>query len=138
MITASVLFMKNKKASTIFSQPERIGKNENHSRRTDSRQLEQQRSRSEKCNPQCSRCGSENLKSGAGKKPGQESLRCEDCGEFLGYSPIKRLKRLRKQKNLTDSLDFLESCGISNEAAQVFLLTEVGEIANQQKPNTLS
>jgi transcription elongation factor Elf1 len=80
----------------------------------------------------CPHCNSENLKTGAGKKPGLESLRCEDCGDFLGYSPIKRLKRLRKQKNLTDSLDFLESRGISNEIAQVFLLTEVGAIGGAE------
>lgn len=76
----------------------------------------------------CPRCSSKNLKSGAGKKPGEESFRCEDCGNFLGYSPVKRLKRLRKPKNLTDSLNFLESRGVVSEAAQIFVLNEVGVI----------
>ena len=74
----------------------------------------------------CSHCGSQNIRSGAGLKPGEESRRCSDCGEFLGYSPIERLKRLRKRKNLTDSLNLLESCGIRSEDAQIFILSEVG------------
>jgi transposase-like protein len=48
----------------------------------------------------CPRCGSENFKSGAGLKPGQESRRCSDCGEFLGYSPVERLKRPKKRPKL--------------------------------------
>lgn len=84
-------------------------------------------------NSTCPRCGKENLKSGAGKKPGQESIGCGDCGEFLGYSPVKRLKRLRKRKNITDSLNFLESCGIVSEAAQIFVLNEVGAMKGGAK-----
>jgi hypothetical protein len=96
-----------------------------------SRQSETERSRSEKCNPQCSRCGSTNIKIGAGLRPREESRRCADCGEFLGYSPLERLKRLRKRGNLTESLDLLECCGIRSEEAQVFLLTEVGAIGGE-------
>jgi hypothetical protein len=76
----------------------------------------------------CPRCGSTSFQSGAGLKPGQESRKCSDCGEFLGYLPVKRLKRLRKQRNLTDCLNLLESCKISSETAQLFVLDEVGAI----------
>jgi hypothetical protein len=79
----------------------------------------------------CYRCGSTNIKIGAGLRPGQESRRCADCGEFLGYSPVERLKRLRKRGNLTESLELLESCGIRSEEAQVFLLNEVGAIGGE-------
>jgi hypothetical protein len=74
----------------------------------------------------CSHCGSQNIRSGAGLKPGQQSQRCSDCGEFLGYSPVKTLKKLRKRQKLTDSLNLLESHGIRSEEAQLFLLSEVG------------
>jgi hypothetical protein len=91
----------------------------------------------------CPHCGSENLKSGAGLKPGQQSRRCADCGEFLGYSPIQNLKRLRRRKNLTDCLNLLESRGIVSQEAQIFLLTEVGAVVEREaldlgKLNTLS
>lgn len=76
----------------------------------------------------CPRCGSTNLKIGAGLKPGQESQRCSDCGEFLGYLPIKPLKKLRKRRKLTDSLNLLESHGIRSEEAQIFVLSEVAAI----------
>lgn len=46
----------------------------------------------------CHRCGSNNTKSGAGLKPGQESRKCGDCGEFLGYLPVARLKRPKKRR----------------------------------------
>lgn len=82
--------------------------------------------KNENCSHHCPQCGSTNVRSGAGKKPGEQSKRCGDCGEFLGYSPLERLKRLRKRKNLTESLNLLESCGIRSEEAQLFLLSEVG------------
>lgn len=59
-----------------------------------------------------------------GQSP-QPQICCGDCGKFLGYSPLKRLKRLRKRKNLTDSLNFLESRGILSEATQIFVLSEL-------------
>jgi transposase-like protein len=74
----------------------------------------------------CPRCGSKNLKGGAGLKPGEESQRCSDCGEFLEYLPIKPLKKLRKRRKLTDSLNLLEAHGIKSEAAQLLLLSAVG------------
>ncbi len=77
------------------------------------------------------RCGGTLAKTGAGRKPGEESRRCLDCGEFLGYSPIERLRRLRKQNNLTDSLNFLESRGIVSQEAQIFLLNELGAIGGE-------
>jgi hypothetical protein len=45
----------------------------------------------------CPHCHSQNLKSGAGLQPKQESRRCSDCGKFLGYFPVKELKRARKR-----------------------------------------
>jgi len=74
----------------------------------------------------CPHCHSQNLKSGAGRKPNEESRRCGDCGEFLGYLPVERLKKLRKRRNLTDSLNLLESHGIRSEEAQLFLLSAAG------------
>lgn len=46
----------------------------------------------------CCQCGSTNLKNGAGLKPGEESLKCLDCGKFLGYLPIEPLKRPKKRR----------------------------------------
>lgn len=76
--------------------------------------------------PSCNRCGSENLKLGAGRKPQEQSKRCSDCGQFLGYQPLERLKKLRKRRKLTESLNLLESHGIKSEAAQLFLLSATG------------
>jgi hypothetical protein len=74
----------------------------------------------------CHRCGSADIKIGAGLKPGQVSQKCGDCGEFLGYSPVARLKRAKKRKNLTESLNLLESCGIRSEQLQLFVLSAIG------------
>lgn len=76
--------------------------------------------------PPCPHCGATSYRPGAGRKPNEESRRCGDCGEFLGYLPVKRLKKLRKQRKLTDSLNLLESHGIKSEAAQLLLLSAVG------------
>jgi hypothetical protein len=74
----------------------------------------------------CSRCGSTNLKSGAGLKPGEESRHCKDCRKFLGYQPIPQLKRLRRRKKLTESLEILQNQGIRDEQTQLFLLSAIG------------
>jgi transposase-like protein len=65
----------------------------------------------------CPHCQSTNLIVGAGKKPGEESRRCEDCKHFLGYSPVARLQQARKRKQLTECLQVLESQGIQSELA---------------------
>jgi hypothetical protein len=79
----------------------------------------------------CPHCASENLKSGAGKKGGEQSIRCTDCRKFLGYQPIPQLKRLRRQRRLTDCLNLLESHGVSSETAQLFVLSEVSAIGGE-------
>lgn len=38
-------------------------------------------------------CPHNNIRTGAGKKPLEESHHCKDCGKFLEYSPIERFKR---------------------------------------------
>jgi hypothetical protein len=74
----------------------------------------------------CCHCGSENLKTGAGKKSREQSIHCADCRKFLGYQPISQLKRLRRRKKLTESLNLLESQGIQGELTQLFILSAIG------------
>jgi hypothetical protein len=70
----------------------------------------------------CPHCGSGNLKIGAGKKPGDESRRCNNCKHFLGYSPLAKLKKSRRRKELTDCLEILENQGIRGDLA-IFTLS---------------
>lgn len=77
-------------------------------------------------NMPCAKCGSTSVRTGAGRKPQEESRRCSDCGGFLGYLPVKPLKKLRKQRKLAHSLNLLESHGIKSEAAQIFVLSRIG------------
>jgi transposase-like protein len=70
----------------------------------------------------CPNCGSANLSKGAGLKPGQISLKCSDCKAFIGY---RKLQKLKRQKDLTTCLEFLESCGISGDVVTVFVLGQV-------------
>jgi hypothetical protein len=73
----------------------------------------------------CPHCGSGNLKIGAGLQPGEESRRCNDCKHFLGYSPLRKLKKARKRQELTNCLEILENQGIRGDVA-VFVLGQVG------------
>jgi transposase-like protein len=77
-------------------------------------------------NPTCPQCGSANLSTGAGRKPGEMSLRCSECKAFIGYRDIgklRRLQRLRRQKQTTDCLNFIEKhAGLSSDEA-IFVLT---------------
>lgn len=84
----------------------------------------------------CPRCDSSNLRSGAGRKPNEESRRCGNCGEFLGYLPVERLKKLRKRRNLTDSLNLLESHGIVSQEAQIFALSNIGAMGGESWANS--
>ncbi len=74
----------------------------------------------------CPHCGSTNIILGAGLKPGEESQRCGDCRFFLGYSPVTRLKKSRKSKALTESIQLLEDSGIQGETA-LFTLSLVDD-----------
>jgi hypothetical protein len=65
----------------------------------------------------CLHCGSENSKIGASLKPGEESHRCNDCKTFLRYSPLAKLKKARKRKELTKCLEILENRGIQGDLA---------------------
>ncbi len=65
----------------------------------------------------CDHCGSGNFKIGAGRKGGEQSIRCTDCKFFLGYSPVSRLKKARKRRELTECLQILEKQGIQSEIA---------------------
>lgn len=73
----------------------------------------------------CPYCGSANLSTGAGLKPGQMSLKCSECRAFIGYKNLEKLERLKHRKRLTPCLELLESCGISGDAA-IFVLGQVG------------
>ncbi len=81
----------------------------------------------------CPHCQSTNLTIGAGKKPGEESHRCEDCHHFLGYSPLARLKKARRRKELTQCLEILESQGIRGELALFSLSLVSDNFTNQGK-----
>jgi hypothetical protein len=72
--------------------------------------------------PICPHCGSTNLIIGAGKRPGEESRRCQDCKHFLGYSPLAKLKKARRRKELTECLEILENQGIQGYLA-IFTLS---------------
>ncbi|MBW4549294.1 MAG: hypothetical protein KME25_33535 [Symplocastrum torsivum CPER-KK1] len=71
----------------------------------------------------CPHCQSSSLIIGAGKKPGEESRRCGDCKTFLGYSPLPKLKKARKRKELTNCLEILEKQGIRGEELTIFTLS---------------
>lgn len=97
-----------KKHSLIFTQLNSNSKKENHSH-SDS----------------CPKCGSANLSTGAGLKPGQMSLRCCDCKAFAGYQNLEKLQKLRKRKKLTPCLELLEEQGLVGDVA-VFVLSLLG------------
>ena len=44
----------------------------------------------------CPRCNGQNLKSGAGKRPGEQSIHCRDCRKFICYQPVRKPKKRRK------------------------------------------
>jgi transposase-like protein len=73
----------------------------------------------------CPRCGSANLSKGAGLKPGQISLKCNECKTFIGYRNLQELKKLKRRKRLTPCLELLEKQGLSSDAA-IFVLGQVG------------
>jgi hypothetical protein len=70
-------------------------------------------------------CGSSVGKFGAGRKPGELSISCRNCGKFIEYSPIQKLKQLHKRKQLTDCLEILETKEFQGDEA-IFLLALVG------------
>lgn len=102
-------------------------KNENHSySQLDKRDA----SRITQKHPEnCPHCGSANLSTGAGLKPGQMSLRCGECKRFIGYRNLEKLQRLRRRKSLTPCLELLEKQGIKGDVA-IFVLSAVGGEAN--------
>jgi hypothetical protein len=85
-----------------------------------------QESRQQEGNPLCHQCNSANVKIGVGLKPMEQSEHCKDCGVFLRYSPVQNLKRLRRRRKFTESLELLENQGIRSEQAQLFLLSAIG------------
>ena len=110
--------------AVIFAQLNSNHKSDNHSHP----QLEKRdASRLSRNSPvqgreKCPHCGSGNLKIGAGLKPGEESRRCNDCKHFLGYSPLRKLKKARKRQELTNCLEILENQGIRGDLA-IFILS---------------
>lgn len=77
-------------------------------------------------NQTCPQCGSANLSTGAGLKPGQISLRCSECKHFIGYRNLEKLQRLRRHKQTTDCLNLIETCsGLTSDEA-IFILSAVG------------
>jgi hypothetical protein len=75
--------------------------------------------------PTCRKCDSASVITGAGRKPNEMSLKCCECKAFIGYTNLEKLKRLRRQKELTPCLELLEKQGISSDAA-VFVLGQLG------------
>ena len=73
----------------------------------------------------CPHCGSADLSTGAGLKPGQMSLKCGECKAFLGYKNLQELKKLKRRKRLTPCLELLEKQGLEGDAA-IFVLGQVG------------
>jgi hypothetical protein len=70
----------------------------------------------------CPKCGSANISVGSGRKPNQESRRCRDCKHFLGYSPLAKLKKAHRRKELTECLQILENRDIRGDLA-IFTLS---------------
>ena len=79
----------------------------------------------QKFSENCPHCGSVNLSTGAGLKPGQMSLKCSECKAFIGYKNLQELNKLKRRKRLTPYLELLEKHGISCDAA-IFVLGQVG------------
>jgi hypothetical protein len=116
-----------KKPFIIFSQSNRNSKNENHSHQL-SLPLESPHQktggfhRTISAQPICPHCQSTDFIIGAGKKPGEESRHCRDCKHFLGYSPLAKLKKARRRKELTECLQILENRDIRGDLA-IFTLS---------------
>jgi predicted RNA-binding Zn-ribbon protein involved in translation (DUF1610 family) len=72
--------------------------------------------------PICPKCGSTSVATGAGRKLGQMSLRCSECKHFLGYSPLAKLKKARRRKELTECLEILQGQCIQGDLA-IFTLS---------------
>jgi hypothetical protein len=75
--------------------------------------------------PICPKCHSSNLITGAGKKTGQMNLKCGECKAFIGYRNLEKLKKLRRQKQLTPCLQLLEQENLTGDTA-IFLLSTLG------------
>ena len=82
----------------------------------------QSNSKNENYSHICPKCGSANLSTGAGLKPGQISLKCSECKAFAGYKNLEKLKRIRQQKQLTPCLEFLEGQNLTGDAT-IFTLS---------------
>src|ERR687885_915513 len=93
-------------------------KNDNHSHSTSLQERES-------LSFPCAQCGSTATRPGDGRKPGEISISCHNCGKFTGYSPIPKLKRLRKRKRLTDCLEILAQKGVRGDEA-IFILSNLG------------
>jgi transposase-like protein len=107
----------NRGLSATSQAPQELGDSQKFLEKCDASRLSQ-------TSPEnCPRCGSANVSKGAGLKPGQISLKCSDCKAFIGY---RKLQKLKRQKDLTACLEFLESCGISGDVVTVFVLGQVG------------
>ncbi|HEY9892154.1 MAG TPA: hypothetical protein V6D37_10180 [Candidatus Sericytochromatia bacterium] len=76
--------------------------------------------------PICPKCGSTNVATGAGRKPNKMSLKCSECKAFIGYKNLEKLKKLRRQKQLTPCLKLLKNCGVTSDTA-IFVLGQVGD-----------
>lgn len=98
--------MNKNSSHTSISQLNSNNRNENHSHT-------------------CPQCGSANLSTGAGLKPGQMNLRCSECKHFIGYRNLEKLQRLRRRKSLTPCLELLEKHGIEGDTA-IFILSAAG------------
>lgn len=82
-------------------------------------------------NHTCPKCGSANLLTGAGRRPGEMSLKCAQCGVFIRYIDTKnfeKLKKLRRRRKFTESVTFIECASGFRDENALFVLSEAGGV----------
>jgi hypothetical protein len=85
-------------------------------------------------NPICPKCGNSDIATGAGRRPGEMSVRCARCKCFIKYLDTKnltKLKKPRKKKDFTGCVQFIErSAGLHSDVA-LYVLIESGEVGGE-------
>jgi hypothetical protein len=75
--------------------------------------------------PICPKCHGDKIGTGGGRKPNEMSLKCRECKAFIGYKNLEKLKRRRRQKQLTPCLELLEQKNLTGDTA-IFVLSSIG------------
>jgi transposase-like protein len=92
------------KSSTIITRAQSKNKNKNH----------------------CPYCDNSGIRIGAERRSSEQSQRCAENYNNLGYSSIDKLKKFYKRRKLTESLDFLRNQRIREEELQLTILQVIG------------